>query len=184
VPWRDALLPIADSLRARDPYRAALLGAQWATQNVTRDARQARGRIAERYAREALRLAPDSVAPISALAGAFIVDERWVAGLAVLDSLATHQANRLAAYYQIGRLSAMSGLRLDDGERALRSYLAGEPPAGAPSKATAFWRLGTILQKKGDIAGARRAYEAGLALEPANANLIAAIGSMARPPLH
>jgi hypothetical protein len=178
VPWRDALISIADSLRARDPYAAALIAAQGAAQSITRIEQQARGALAERWAREALRLGPDSIAPIAALASAFIIDQRWDMGFAVLDSLAARHASPLAVQYQIGRLSAMSGLRLDVGERSLRLYLAGQPPLGAASRATAFWRLGMVLEKQGDVARARQAYEAGLALEPANGNLIAALRSL------
>jgi hypothetical protein len=184
APWRDALIHVADSLRARDGYAAALVAAQGAVQYLTRDNQKARGSLAERYAREAMRLAPDSVAPIAALGAAFIVDQRWDAGFRVMDSLATHHSKALAAHYQLGRLAALSGLRLDDGERSLRLYVAGQPPPGAATKATGFWRLGMILQKKGDIAGARHAYEAGLALEPTNGNLTAALRSVPTSPPH
>ena len=112
------------------------------------------------------------------LASAFIIDQRWDQGFAVMDSLAIHHKSPHPPQYQIGRLSALSGQRLDAGERSLRSYLAGQLPPGAPTRATAFWRLGMILEKKGDTAKARQAYESGLALEPANANLTAALRSL------
>jgi hypothetical protein len=177
VPWRDAVLRVADSLRARYPYAAALLAAQAVMQNATqRDQWQAHAVVSERWAREALRLEPDSIAPLNALANAFFYNQRWDAAFALFDSLTARHPSPLVVHYLIGRLSAQSGQRLDAGERSLRLYLAADqPPRGGVTRATAFWRLGMILQKKGDVPGARQAYEAGLALEPTNANLTAAL---------
>jgi hypothetical protein len=179
TPWREALLAVADSLRAQYPYAAALVAVQGLTTNVQREEEAAKGEAAERWAREAMRLGPDSVAPIAAMAGAFILRRQWDKGFAVFDSLLARHKQPLAVHYQIGRLSAMSGARLDEGERSLREYVAAQPPPGAPSVATGYWRLGMILEKKGDRAGARRAYESGLALESRNANLLLALRQLA-----
>jgi hypothetical protein len=175
APWRDALFVVADSLRAREPYAAALLASAGATNYVAPENRAARGELAERWGREALRLAPDSVASVAALATAFMAQQRWDAGFAAMDSLLSRFKQPIAVHYQIGRLASESGQRLDDGERSLRLYIAAEPMGGAPTRAVAYLRLGMILQKKGDIAGARAAYESGLALEPRNGNLILAL---------
>jgi hypothetical protein len=175
TPWREALLAVADRLRAQYPYAAALVAVQGLTTNVQRGEESAKGEAAERWAREAMRLGPDSVAPIAALAGAFILRRRWDAGFAVLDSLLAQHKQTLAVHYQIGRLSALSGQHLDKGERSLREYVAAQPPPGTPSIATGYWRLGMILEKKGDRAGARGAYESGLTLEPRNGNLLLAL---------
>ena len=179
TPWREALLAVADSLREQYPYAAALVAVQGATNNVQRNEEGAKGAVAERWAREALRLGPDSVAPIGALAGSFILRRQWDAGIAVLDSLLARHKQTLAIHYQIGRLSALSGQQLDKGERSLRAYVAGQPPPGAPSVANGYWRLGMILEQKGDRAGARRAYETGLTLEPKNGNLQQALRQLA-----
>ena len=48
----------------------------------------------------------------------------------------------------------------------MRRYLeAGQFDPGA-TEAHAHWRLGMILEKRGDVAGARAEYEAALRLEP------------------
>lgn len=70
-----------------------------------------------------------------------------------------------AALYQMGRLAADSGQRLDAGLAALQKCLARTPPQGAPGHAAAHWRLGNIWEKKGDKAAARTAYVAALALD-------------------
>ena len=60
----------------------------------------------------------------------------------------------------------MSGQHLDRGLASLRLCLGLDPPKGAPPHSAAEWRLGNILEKKGDAAGARAAYRAALELDP------------------
>jgi tetratricopeptide (TPR) repeat protein len=54
------------------------------------------------------------------------------------------------ALYQIGKTAILSGQRLDRGEECLRLYLQGQPGAGEPPLAWAHFRLGMLLEKKGD----------------------------------
>lgn len=68
--------------------------------------------------------------------------------------------------YQIGRLAAVSGERLERGEGALREYLAVGPEPNSPSLAAARWRLGMVLERQGRVAEARRECEAALVLDP------------------
>ena len=75
--------------------------------------------------------------------------------------------NRLAIY-QIGRLAALSGQGLGEGEVALKEYLASEPLEGEPGKGSARWRLALIYEHKGDKAAARSEIEAAAKLEPKN----------------
>jgi tetratricopeptide (TPR) repeat protein len=58
------------------------------------------------------------------------------------------------------------GQRLEVAEQALGAYLAYAPRHGEPSHAAAHYRLGTIHARRGDVARARAAYEAALALDP------------------
>lgn len=80
------------------------------------------------------------------------------------------------AIYQVGRTSALSGQQLERGEAALRSYL--KMPIRfdlqPPSYSGAHFRLGNILEKKGDNAGAAAAYDQALRLDPANKDAKAA----------
>jgi tetratricopeptide (TPR) repeat protein len=68
--------------------------------------------------------------------------------------------------YQFGHLAALSGQNLDRGVAYLRRCLGIEAPQGGPNHASVDWRIGNILERKGDVAGARASYEAALALNP------------------
>jgi len=181
VPPADAMLVIADSLRPKSPYAAALLSFQGALQGVTRQNSNARYANAERWAREALRLAPDSLAPVNALASVFVVQRRWAAGFALWDSLLSLDPRRAAVRYQIGRFAALSGEHLDAGEGALREYLRAPVPLGGATHAAAHWRLGIIFEAKGDRTAAREQYETGLSLDPNNVELKNALRRTATP---
>jgi tetratricopeptide (TPR) repeat protein len=68
------------------------------------------------------------------------------------------------ALYQTGKIGAMTGAHLDVAERALRTYAE---HAGGDRMDGAHYRLGQIAQHRGDVAAARREYQAALALNPA-----------------
>lgn len=69
------------------------------------------------------------------------------------------------ALFQIGRTGALSGRRLDRAEQALRAYLKRTPRAGDPPHAVAHYRLGMVLEKRGDRVGAVAEYRAALGLD-------------------
>lgn len=64
--------------------------------------------------------------------------------------------------YQIGRTSAISGLKLERGEECLMKYLGYTPKATEPSHAGAHMRLGQIYEKKGNKAEAKKYYQISL----------------------
>lgn len=68
----------------------------------------------------------------------------------------------MLASYQFGRLSAITGMRLDEGESYLKKYLTYTPAANEPSHAGANMRLGQIAEKRGNKADAKRLYESAL----------------------
>lgn len=72
------------------------------------------------------------------------------------------------ALYQVGRLAAVTGQFVDRGLTSLRRCLELPPPTApnVPGHAAAHWRLGHLLEKKSDLAGARAAYEAAVTLDP------------------
>jgi tetratricopeptide (TPR) repeat protein len=92
----------------------------------------------------------------------------WEKAFAALERALALDANHPLALYQIGRTAALSGQQLDRGEKCLRIYL--DMPAREdlenPSIAAAHFRLGNILEKKGDPAGARAEYETSLKIDP------------------
>ena len=77
--------------------------------------------------------------------------------------------------FQTGRLAAMSGQQLDLGAAMLRQYLQHTPADGEPPLWAAHWRLGIICEKRGDAAGARAEYQAGLKLNPTQPQLVEAL---------
>lgn len=68
----------------------------------------------------------------------------------------------MMAIYQLGKMSALSGQRLEDGEKYLRKYLAYKPQKNEPSHAAANMRLAQILEKRGKKAEAKSLYELAL----------------------
>jgi tetratricopeptide (TPR) repeat protein len=70
------------------------------------------------------------------------------------------------ALYQFGKLTALTGDRIDRGMEALTKCLTLPPPAGSPGPDAAHWRLGNLWEKKGDKKSARAAYQAALAINP------------------
>ncbi len=70
--------------------------------------------------------------------------------------------------YLTGRASADTGLHPERGVSSLRRCLELTPPPRAVGHATVHFHSGRILQQQGDFDGARAAYRAALALEPAH----------------
>lgn len=113
---------------------------------------------------------PDSVAPTASYAS-WLADHDHVAeGFALIDAFGKRRPNDATVLYQIGRLAATSGQQLDRGAEALRQYIKAPPPPApnVPTVSAARARLGGILERKGDKAGARAEYEAALKLDPHN----------------
>jgi tetratricopeptide (TPR) repeat protein len=101
-----------------------------------------------------------------AYAALYLANGKYDLALAELDEVLKTAPEDYASLYQVGRLVAVSGRHLDRGLAALRLCLRLPSPQGAPSHSAAQWRLGNILEKKSDPAGARAAYEAALKLDP------------------
>lgn len=101
-----------------------------------------------------------------AIAGLCVAEKKFNEAFAEFDEVLKTSPDDYAALFQSGRLSAVCGQRLDEGLTALQRCLALTPPEGQPPHAAAHWRIGNILEKKGDKAGARAAYEAALKIDP------------------
>lgn len=84
----------------------------------------------------------------------------------VYERLLEKNPAEMTACYQIGRVAALSGERLERGTECLRSYLSHEPGPDEPSLASAHYRLGLLYEKKGSRDLARREYSAALELDP------------------
>lgn len=104
----------------------------------------------------------DPVRGKNAKANLYVREKKYDEAFAIFEETLTVNADDYGALYGIGRLAAESGQRLDAGLENLKKCLSLTPPTGSPSHAAAHWRMGNILEKKGDKAAARTAYEAAL----------------------
>jgi len=101
-----------------------------------------------------------------AYAQLFASEKKYTEASAQFEEVLSAQPDNYLALFQIGRIAALSGERIDRGIETLRKALTLTPSPGAAPHEAAHWRLGMLLEKKGDIAGARAAYEAALRLNP------------------
>ena len=103
-----------------------------------------------------------------AYATLYAADKKYDQAFAEFDAVLKVSPDDYAALYQVGKLAALSGQSLDRGLASLRRCLELTPPetTNTPGHAAAQWRIGNILEKKNEPAGARAAYEAALKLEP------------------
>lgn len=112
---------------------------------------------------------PDSSAIPAALAVAQQNAQRYDEAWATLDSARVRFPNDANIEYAIGRGAALSGTRLDAGEAALEHLIAAPPSKfDAGHQASAHYRLGMIMSRKGDRAGARTQYVEAVRLDPRN----------------
>jgi tetratricopeptide (TPR) repeat protein len=121
-------------------------------------------------------VASEQIAPDSTFAGYNLVNfyqvrERWSDVFTVLDRMEKRFPGEWIVRFQVGRTAALSGDRLDRGEKELRALTA-SPPADMAKNilVAAHWRLGMILEKQGKKDQAREEYNAALALDPKNEN--------------
>lgn len=85
---------------------------------------------------------------------------------AMFDEVLAKSPDNYLALYSVGRTSAQYGLKLDEGEKALRHCLDLPAGSGDPPHAAVHWRLGNIAEKRHDSAKARAEYEAALKDDP------------------
>lgn len=108
----------------------------------------------------------DPVRGRSAYAVLYVSDKKYSEAFDLFDEVLRDSPDDYASLFQLGRLAAISGERLDRGVAALQKCLTLPPIQGQPPHTAVQWRLGNILEKKGDKPGARAAYEAALKLDP------------------
>ena len=117
----------------------------------------------------------DPVQGAIALAEVSVAEKKFEEAFAVLEELHRDHPEAALADYQFGRAAAMCGAHLEEGVAALRRYLAHTPGDTEPQPWAAHWRLGQILERQGDLAGARAEFAAGLKENPAQPQLIDAM---------
>lgn len=93
-------------------------------------------------------------------------EKKYAEAFAQLEAVLKDTPDHYPALYQFGRLTALSGERVDLGLESLKKCLTIPSPAGSPGHDAANWRLGNLWEKKGDKPAARAAYRASLAVNP------------------
>ncbi|MBK9990735.1 MAG: tetratricopeptide repeat protein [Verrucomicrobia bacterium] len=78
------------------------------------------------------------------------------------DELLAKTPESYVALLLYGRAAILSGQNLDSALAGLKKCLTLTPPPKAPGYAFVHWRIGNVLEKKGDKPAARAAYEASL----------------------
>lgn len=117
---------------------------------------------AEKEYKEMVRLDPN----LLPLLGNFYVNEKQHdKAFALFDEQLKKNPQDMLSTYQLGKTSAVSGQRLDDGEQAMMRYLAYTPKQNEPSHAGANMRLAQIYEKKGKKTDAKQRYETALKLD-------------------
>ncbi|HUQ98854.1 MAG TPA: TRAP transporter TatT component family protein [Gemmatimonadaceae bacterium] len=121
---------------------------------------------AEKILRDLVSAYPDSSAPATRLAQFYSTAKRYDESFAVLEDRLKRSPNDGSALYQLGRVGAVSGLKLDRAQWALESYIRTPHKRGTPTIAGAHWRLGMVREAGGDTTTARAEYETALRLDP------------------
>jgi tetratricopeptide (TPR) repeat protein len=114
----------------------------------------------------------DAIAAIDPVRGAawqasLLLQENKIAeALAACDTALRARPDDYVALFTLGKTVSESGLRLDDGEAALRRCLDVVPRPSEPSHAGVWYRLGLIAEHRKNLPAARAAYTESLKLEP------------------
>ena len=124
---------------------------------------------AEREYVAAEKATPDSAIAGYSLASFYQNEQRWSDAFAVYDRMEKRFPAEWLVRFQIGRTAALSGERMERGEKELRALIA-SPPAEMtkPTLAGAHHRLGMILERQGLKEQARTEYQQAVAINPAN----------------
>lgn len=90
---------------------------------------------------------------------------RWDEAHALFDAWSREKPAHGPAWYQLGRVAALSGRFLEDGAAGLRRYLTLPVGRGQPEPKHAWWRLAQVQKHAGDTAAARASLEQALKLD-------------------
>jgi tetratricopeptide (TPR) repeat protein len=116
--------------------------------------------------------APDSSLAAYNLAGFYEGQQRWADAFGVYERMEKRFPTEWVVRFRIGRLAALSGDRMDRGEKELRALIASPPvDIAIGTHVGLHWRLGMILEKQGKKDQARAEYNAALAIDPKNENV-------------
>jgi tetratricopeptide (TPR) repeat protein len=83
----------------------------------------------------------------------------------LLDNALSQTPENYQYLYWYGKVSAITGLKLQEGEVALEKFTNHVPKKNEPPLAGAYMRLGQIKEKQGDKNAAKKMYESALILD-------------------
>ncbi len=93
----------------------------------------------------------------------------------LLQKVVARDPGAMGAYYQIGKIGALTGKELDAATRALERYLSEPAQPGQPSHGAAEWRLGMIAEARGDLTRAKEMYARAVEHDPSLGDAAAAL---------
>jgi tetratricopeptide (TPR) repeat protein len=144
-----------DNLDAREGLMQFYAQAPWPLSSISKALAQA-DEIAKR----------DTTRGLAAFITVKTAEKKYTEAIARCEEVLIKTPDNYLALYQIGRLASICGEQLDRGLITLRRCLELTPPANLPGHSGAHYRIGLIMEKKGDKPAARAAYEAALKLDP------------------
>ncbi len=109
---------------------------------------------------------PDNNNAYLRIGAIYIQTEQYEKALNMYEDLIKEKPDKFFAYYQIGKLAAISGTHLDPAVNALKFYMDQELPENSVPPVWAHYRLGMVLEHKGDIEEAKKEYNKALKLDP------------------
>lgn len=95
--------------------------------------------------------------------------KRWDEAFGHFKLMVSRAPDFMPAWYQLGRTSVLANARHAEGIAALKKYLATSPGPLDPPLAAAHWRLGMLHEQLKQVAEARSAFQAALAMDPQHA---------------
>lgn len=123
-----------------------------------------------RLIRDGVRQYPDSTAFRNLLGSRLVDDKQWNDALEQFDTLTRMRPTEWSYRYQIGRLAALSGQHLARGRTELERLIRENPPTmDTTFKSMLHTRYGQILAHQKDAAGARKAFDEAIRIDPKNA---------------
>lgn len=140
------------------------LGARWGVLEFCRQAPSIMGGGMDgAYAQAGEIKKLDPVQGRRAFATLYASDKKYADAFALYEENLKEKPGDADTLNALGRLAISTGEQLDRGLAALREL---QTQPGRDRDARLHWRIGTLLEKKGDKPAAKSAYETALALDP------------------
>ena len=158
-------------IKKRNGYRGSLAAASFC-------AREKDVACADRELTGMMTRYPDSAMVYATFAALHADQRQFDKAFTVIDQRLRKKPTDALFLYQLGRTASLSGERLDDGERALKAYLAGPTPERGPEPAHVHYRLGLIYEKRGAKDLAREEYRTALLLRPRHGDAQKALAAL------